>query len=288
MKVNGIWLPIITPFKNNEIDYKSYKLLIDNYIEKGISGIIPLGTTGEIPTVSDKEYFTVIEKTMEYADSRIPVYIGCGGNYTDKVLKLIREIEQFKIDGILSVCPYYNRPDQRGIYKHFQAISESTDLNIIIYNIPFRTGRNITNETLLRLAELKNIVALKDSCGDLDQSTELLLNKPEKFSILTGEDILLYINLMYGGDGGITASAHIETEKFVNLYNDIQKNDHVKAFQEWKHLSEIIPLLFKEPNPAPVKYFLSRMGMIDSPETRLPLVEITAELKEKIDALIKR
>jgi 4-hydroxy-tetrahydrodipicolinate synthase len=287
MKPEGVWLPVITPFRNDEIDFDSYRRLIDYYINKGIAGIIPAGTTGECPALSDHELEQLIDKTMEYAGGAVPVFAGVGGNYTSKVVKTVKIIEKYNVNGILSVSPYYNRPDQRGIYEHFKKISESTDLDIIVYNIPYRTGRNIENDTIRRLASLENIVGIKDSCGDIRQSMELLLNPPENFSILTGEDILFYLTLTLGGNGGILAAAHLHTEAFVSVYNLMRRNNHTQALEVWKKLAPLIPLLFVEPNPAPLKYCLGKQGLIASGETRLPIMGISDDLAGKLDSVIE-
>jgi 4-hydroxy-tetrahydrodipicolinate synthase len=286
MQIKGVWLPIITPFYQGKVDFDSYSKLIEFYLPKKIHGIIPIGTTGEGPVIDESEYEAVIDKTVAQVNGRIPIFVGAGGNYTDKSIKQIKIVEKYKVDGILSVCPYYNRPDQRGIYAHFRKLAESTDLKLIVYNIPYRTGRNIENETLFRLAEIKNIIAVKDSCGDFKQTMDLILNKPHDFSVLTGEDILFYSTLCLGGDGGILAAAHVQTETFIKLFDLISANNHKEALKQWKPLSEMIPLLFAEPNPAPLKYYLRKNGLIRSLETRLPIVEITAELKQKIDRII--
>ncbi|MBU3143768.1 4-hydroxy-tetrahydrodipicolinate synthase [Clostridium sp. CF012] len=286
MKIQGVYVPLITPFINDKVDFNSFKRMIDYYSSKDISGIIPLGTTGESPTISDYEYEEIISKTMEYNNNRLPVFIGIGGNSTSKVINQLKLVEKYNIDGILSVCPYYNRPDQRGIYEHFLKISESTDLNIIIYNIPYRTGRNIENDTIYKLAELKTIVALKDSCGDIKQTASLILNPPKNFSILTGEDVLFYTTLTLGGDGGILASSHLNTEEFIDVYNAVKNNNHQLALEKWKPLSKFIPMLFEEPNPAPIKYCLNRLGLINSAEVRLPLTEITDDLKNRLENIL--
>lgn len=283
MQIQGVWLPIITPFQNDEVDEQSYKRLIDYYIDKDIDGLIPLGTTGESPVIEEYEFEKLIDKTMEYVDGRIPVFIGAGGNYTKKLIKRLKTVEKYKADGILSVSPYYNRPDQRGIFEHFRSIAASTDLDIIVYNIPYRTGRNIENDTIYKLAEIKNIVGLKDSCGDMKQTMALLLNPPPAFSIMTGEDILFYTTLLLGGSGGILASAHIKTEDFIAVYNKIKANDHMGALSIWKNLASIVPMLFEEPNPTPIKYILHKMGLIESPEARLPLLDITPGLQRRLD-----
>ena len=199
-KLEGVIVPLITPFKDGEVDIKSYERLVNNFIEEGVSGIIPLATTGEMPTISEMESQKIIEKTIEINSGRVQLYVGLGGNNTNEVIKKVKEVEKYNIDGILSVVPYYSRPSQEGIYQHFKSISEATDINVIIYNIPYRTGVNAQNETIYRLAELKNIVGIKDSCGDIKQTTDLLINKPDNFSILTGEDTFFYTTLLLGGD----------------------------------------------------------------------------------------
>lgn len=286
MSVQGVFVPLITPFKNDELDLVSYKNMVDHYLSKGVSGFIPLGTTGESPTVEEKEYETIVEKTMEYVNGAVPVYIGLGGNNTKKVKEKLKVAEKYNVQGILSVSPYYSRPDQRGIYEHFKSISEATDLDIILYNIPYRTGRNIENSTIYKLAELKNIVGIKDASGDIKQTTDLLLNPPENFSILTGEDGFFYTTLTLGGHGGILASSHVHTEEFIQVYNLVKQNDHAEALKIWKELYKFVPLLFAEPNPAPLKYILNKMGLIESPELRLPLTEITDGLKVQLDEIL--
>jgi 4-hydroxy-tetrahydrodipicolinate synthase len=281
--LKGVYVPLITPFKDDKVDFNSYKKMVDFYINKGVHGLMPLGTTGESPTVLEDEYDAIIEKTMEFTNNRVPVYVGLGGNNTKKVVEKLKIAEKHKVEGILSVSPYYSRPDQRGIYEHFKRISEATDLKIVLYNIPYRTGRNIENTTIRRLAELKNIVALKDASGDFNQSLELLLNRPDNLSILTGEDSLFYSTLTLGGDGGILASAHLNTETFIQVYNEVLNNDHKAALESWKKIQKVIPLLFQEPNPTPLKYCLKKLGLIETSEVRLPLVEITEELERKLD-----
>jgi 4-hydroxy-tetrahydrodipicolinate synthase len=285
MKIEGIWLPIITPFLGNEVDFVSYEKLVDYYIPRGISGIMPAATTGESPVLSDYEFEKIIDRTIVINNGRVPIFVGLSGNYTDKVINHLKVLEKYKVQGILSASPYFNRPDQRGIYEHFKKISEATSLNIIIYNIPYRTGRNIENHTIRKLAELKNMVGIKDSCGDIKQSMELLLSRPDNFSILTGEDILTYSTLTLGGDGAILASSHLHTEEFVKLYTLVKENNHKAALELWKKLAGFIPLLFEEPNPAPIKYYLKHKGLITSSEVRLPLVEITNELQGKMDKI---
>ncbi len=288
MKLKGVYLPIITPFKNGEVDFESYRVLINHYLNKGISGIIPLGTTGESPTIDEKEFFSIIETTIEEVQGKLPIYIGMGGNNTKEVIKKVSAIEKYPIQGILSVTPYYSKPSQQGIYNHFKAISDSTNLDMIIYNIPYRTGINIENETLLNLANLRNIVGLKDCCGNLKQTMDFIGLKPEGFSVVTGEDIQFYISLALGGDGGILASSHINTEKFVEVFNLMQHNNHKQALTKWNEMRQFIPYLFKESNPSPLKYILGEKELISSSEVRLPLSEISIDLKNQLNALMNK
>lgn len=284
--LSGVFLPVVTPFYDNAVDYKSYVNLLTYYKKKGISGLIPLGTTGESPCITDDEYKRIIHITLETLDGQLPVFAGIGGNFTDKVIKSIREFENTGIAGILSVCPYYNRPDSKGQLRHFEMISESTDLDIIIYNIPYRTGINMSNETLLKLSECDNIVGVKDSCGDIRQSLDLISRKPEGFSVLTGEDHLFYTTAANGGDGGILASAHLYTDDFIDVWKCLENNDHKKALGIWKTIRGIIPKLFEEPNPGPLKYCLSALELIRSPETRAPLVDISIRLQKELDVYL--
>ncbi|MDD6796102.1 MAG: 4-hydroxy-tetrahydrodipicolinate synthase [Clostridiaceae bacterium] len=282
MKIEGVWLPIITPFKDGEIDLVSYEKLLNHYIGEGITGVMPLATTGETPTLTELEYEKVLDKTVEVCKDKIHVFAGVGGNNTKAVIDKVQVVKKHGVDGILSVSPFYNRPDQRGIYEHFNAISESTDLDIVLYNIPYRTGRNMENETLFKLAAKENIIGVKDATGDFNKTIELLLNRPENFSVMSGEDMFFYNSVLLGGEGGIMASAHVHTKEFIKVYNDLKNNDYKKGLETWKGLAKFIPLLFKEPNPTPIKYVLSKMGLIDSDEVRLPLVGISEGLKKEL------
>jgi 4-hydroxy-tetrahydrodipicolinate synthase len=200
--LSGVWLPIVTPFHDGAIDFASYKRLIDHYLGLGISGVFPLGTTGESPTLDDDESEAIVDCTIEAVAGRAPIFIGIGGNSTAKTVKLMHRLERHDFAGIVSVCPYYNRPGQDGLRAHFTAIAEVTARPIAIYNIPYRTAVNMSNDTLLALAELPNIVGVKDSCGSLPQSLDLLRRRPAGFSVMTGEDNFYYTMLAHGGDGG--------------------------------------------------------------------------------------
>src|SRR3981189_3572952 len=189
-KISGLWLPLVTPFKDGDVDFPSYERLIDHYLWEGVDGLFPLGTTGESPALDEAEIDELVERTVAKVAGRVPVFVGGGGNAPHKVERPWRRLDRFAFAGIVSVCPYYNRPSQDGLIAHFRAIASATDRDVVIYNIPYRTPVNLANDSLLELAEVPNIVGVKDSSGSVAQSLELLARKPDGFSVLTGEDAL--------------------------------------------------------------------------------------------------
>lgn len=284
--IAGVWIPLVTPFRDGKVDLLSYRRLIDHYLACGVSGVFALGTTGEAPTLDDEETEAIVAATVETVAARVPVFVGIGGNATRKVIKTIDRLGRFEFPGIVSVCPYYNRPTQDGLLQHFTALSEATDRQILIYNIPYRTSVNLANDTLLRLAERRNIVGVKDSSGSIVQSLELLAGKPHGFSVMTGEDPLFFTMMCNGADGGILAAAHLATGQFVEIARLVAQNDHVAARALWTPLYDVIPGLFREANPIPIKYCLWRQGFIRSPECRLPLSSISDGLARELDGRI--
>lgn len=282
-EISGIWLPIITPFVDGAVDLAGYARLLEHYLARGVTGIFPLGTTGESPTLDEDEMEALVDRTVAVVAGRVPIFVGIGGNATAKVLKTLARLERYSFAGIVSVCPYYNRPGQDGLRAHFTRIAEATSREILIYNIPYRTSVNLAKDTLLRLAELPNIVGVKDSSGNLAQSLELLRHRPRGFAVMTGDDASLYTILAHGGDGGILASAHLRTERFVEVYERMRANDHLAAHAVWAGLESLVPLLFREANPMPIKHALWRQGLIGSPECRLPLTRISRELADELE-----
>jgi 4-hydroxy-tetrahydrodipicolinate synthase len=286
--IGGVWVPLITPFKDGRVDLVSYRRLIDHYVAGGASGLFPLGSTGEAPTLDEAETDAIIAETVDAVVGRVPVFVGIGGNATHKVIRTLKRVERFEFEGIVSVCPYYNRPTQDGLRAHFTAISEATDRKILIYNIPYRTSVNLANESVRRLAELSNIVGIKDSSGNMAQSMELLANKPAGFSVLTGEDQLFFPLLCSGADGGILASSHLATDRFVAIARLVAANDHPAARAIWTSLQPLLARLFEEANPMPLKHCLWRQGLIASPECRLPLTSISDRLRDELDRWLQR
>ena len=284
-KLSGLWVPLITPFKDGAVDFASYDRLVAHYVAQGVDALFPLGTTGESPTLDEDETEALIERTLAGA-GKVPVYVGIGGNATQKVTKTLERLQRLPFKGIVSVCPYYNRPSQDGLMAHFRAIAAATDREVLIYNIPYRTAVNLSNESLLELAQVPNIVGVKDSCGILAQSLDLLARKPAGFSVLTGEDALYFTMLAHGADGGILASSHLATERFLEVGRRFAENDVEGARHAWAPLASLVPLLFAEANPMPIKHLLWRQGLIASPECRLPLTRISSDLARRLDSMI--
>jgi 4-hydroxy-tetrahydrodipicolinate synthase len=283
---SGVWLPLITPFKDGAIDAASLRRLIGHFAGKPVDGLIVGATTGEGLTLDDAEIEQLVMLTATAQRDfglRVPLVLGVSGSDTRKLTKWLARTADWPLDGYLIACPYYTRPSQAGLMLHFTALAESTARPIMIYNIPYRTGVNLGNETMLRLAERGNIVGVKDCCSDTLQTVELLRQRPPGFAVLTGEDALFYGALVRGCDGGILASAHVETEAFAKVRRYMLAGDQLRASAQWRQLADIARLLFSEPSPAPLKHWLWRAGLIDSPEVRLPMTPITSELAGQLD-----
>jgi 4-hydroxy-tetrahydrodipicolinate synthase len=282
----GLWLPLVTPFNNGQLDTGSTVRLIRHTLGQPVDGLIVAATTGEGLTLSDGETAELVSVAAEATGRKIPLFLGLSGSNTAKLETLVRQTADWPIEGFLISCPYYSRPSQQGLHGHFAAIAEATDRPLMLYNIPYRTGVNLGNETALALAEIDNIVGLKDCCQDGAQSFDLLRRRPADFSIMTGEDAQFYNALVHGADGAILASAHIATDKFAAIHQLLLAGDQAGALRQWTAIADLTLLLFAEPSPAAIKYWLWREGLIDSPELRLPMTGISPTLAARIDAAI--
>jgi len=285
VQLEGIWIPLVSPFLDSQLDLASLDRLIDTVIAKGVAGLVVGATTGEALVLSDAELVALVKRAKATARGRVPVFVGAGGSDTRSVIAAIQRVAEAGADGVLSVCPYFSRPDQRGILAHFRALAASTALPIVLYNNPSRTAARMHNDTIRRLAEIENIVGLKDCAGDFVQSMELLLEPPPQFAILTGEDALFFPMLALGAQGAFLASAHWSTEAFVDLWRTMQTPDRARALRLWAQLLPGIRLLFEEPSPAPLKHLLAITGTIASHELRLPLVPPSQPLQERLAEL---
>jgi 4-hydroxy-tetrahydrodipicolinate synthase len=283
---HGIWLPLITPFRDGNVDEMSLRRLVGHYALQPIDGLILAATTGEGLTLDEEETERLVELSRTELQHRMPLYLGLCGSDTRKGVKALHRTANWPIDGYLIACPYYTRPSQDGLYRHFAALAENTERPILIYNIPYRTGVNLGNATMLRLAELPNIAGVKDCCADPAQSFDLLRDRPPGLAVLTGEDALFHTALTQGADGGILASAHVDPNGFATVRRHLLNGDQSRALTAWRALVELPRLLFAEPSPAPVKYWLWRAGLIESPELRLPMTPVSDTLAARIDRAI--
>jgi 4-hydroxy-tetrahydrodipicolinate synthase len=288
--LRGLWLPLITPFRDGLLDEVSLRRLVRHYIALPVNGLVLAATTGESLTLSPSEterlVFTVRDEAA--TTKNLPVLLGLSGSNTSALLDTLARTASWPIDGYLISCPYYSRPSQRGLELHFRALADHASRPVALYNIPYRTGVNLGNEAMLRLASHRNIAGLKDCCADRNQSIELLHRRPQDFALLTGEDAQYQEALSDGADGGILASAHVETAIFAEIWRLQAAGDHDAALVRWRSVADLAKLLFSEPSPAPIKHWLWRTGLIDSPEVRLPMTEVSAELAERIDGEIER
>jgi 4-hydroxy-tetrahydrodipicolinate synthase len=285
----GLWIPLITPFRDDRLDEVSLVRLVRHYAAQPVDGVIVAATTGEGMTLDGGETERLVQCAAEAiatTKSTLKLYLGLSGSYTHKLVKTVGNTGSWPADGYLIACPYYSRPSQSGLYSHFAALADATSRPILIYNIPYRTGVNLANETMLRLAERTNIVGVKDCCADATQSFDLLRSKPPEFVVLTGEDALFYTALVHGAEGGILASAHIQTRAFARVRDMLQRGDQTGALAAWRDLVDLPRLLFAEPSPAPIKHWLWRVGLIDSPEVRLPMTPISDDLAARIEHAI--
>ena len=288
--LRGLWLPLITPFRNNALDEVSLRRLVQHYSPLPVDGLVLAATTGESLTLSPLETERLVRTVRDEAAKtrNLPLLLGLSGSNTSALLDTLARTASWPIDGYLISCPYYSRPSQRGLELHFGALAERAAHPVALYNIPYRTGVNLGNEAMLRLASHRNIAGLKDCCADRSQSIELLRRRPPDFAVLTGEDAQYQEALEDGADGGILASAHVETAIFAEIHRMQAAGEHEAALARWRTVADLTKLLFSEPSPAPIKYWLWRTGLIDSAEVRLPMTEVSAELAARIDGEIER
>jgi 4-hydroxy-tetrahydrodipicolinate synthase len=285
--LSGVWLPIVTPFHDGAVDFGSYEKLIDHYITAGVSGIFPLGTTGESPTLDDDECEALVERTLGIVAARVPVFIGVGGNSTAKTLKTLRRLDHFDFAGIVSVCPYITTvPRRTGCTSISGRSPKRPTVRSSSTTSPTAPASTSRTTPCSNSPSGRTFVGVKDSSGNIAQSIELLRRRPAGFAVMTGEDNYYYTMLAHGGDGGILASAHLETAAFVAVYERMLANDHRGARRIWSGLETVVPLLFREANPMPIKYCLWRQGLLRSPECRLPLTRVSPELAAELDRAI--
>lgn len=283
----GVYTALVTPFdENKEVDKDCLKKIVQFQLSKGISGLVPVGTTGESPTVSHEENMDVIEVVVKEVDGKVPVIAGTGSNSTDEAIRMTKLAKAIGADASLQVSPYYNKPTQEGLYQHFMAIADAVDLPIMVYNIKGRTGVNIETDTLMRMAKHENIVAVKEASGDLNQMMEVIRRKPADFSVLSGDDNLALPLTLMGGNGVVSVAGNIIPQWMEELIQAARRGDLEKAKTIHYELLPLFQSMFLETNPIPVKWAMSEMGLIKD-VFRLPLCSPAEETKVKIRAALK-
>ena len=269
-KFRGCGTALITPFRNGEVDYAAYATLVDRQVAGGVDFLVPLGTTGETPCLTDEEKIKVLQLTKKHA-SGLPLVVGAGTNSLEHTIANIKLLEPHGVDAFLVVVPYYNKPPQEGMYQYYKAVAESTDKPIILYNVPGRTGSNMTAETTLRLAQIKNIIAIKEASSNRGQILEIIQGRPEGFLVLSGNDDETYPLMKEGADGIISVASNIDPVSCAKLAHAMLEGKVEKAAMYHEKLMPLFRNCFVESNPIPAKAALAAMGLIAN-ECRLPLV----------------
>ncbi len=284
----GLGIALVTPFTpDGQVDYKSLKRLVEYQIDNGADFLCILATTGETPCLTQDEKEKITQLVKDVNHGRLPILKGCGGNNTAAVVEELRTADWSGIDGILSVCPYYNKPSQEGLYQHFKAIAEASPLPVVLYNVPGRTGINLKPETTVRLAnDCENIVAVKEASGSLEQVDEIIKNKPQRFDVLSGDDALTFSMVASGAAGVISVIGNALPKEFSRMIRLEFQGEYEPARKIHHMFTELYSLLFVDGNPAGVKALLHEMGFIEN-QLRLPLVPTKVSTLQKMAEILK-
>lgn len=283
----GAFTALVTPFKEDgSLDEASLRKLVDFQIEHGIDGLVPVGTTGESPTLDAPETEAVIRIVVEQAKGRVPVIAGTGSNCTDKAIHLTEKAKQIGATASLQVAPYYNKPTGEGFYRHFMAIADAVDLPMIVYNIPGRTGKNIENPVMLRLAQHRNVVAVKEASGSISQMMELIAEKPRDFDVLSGDDNLTFPLMALGGTGVISVASNIVPDRMRDLTHAALEGAWDRARALHYELLPLFKAIFVETNPIPIKAAMAMKGMLKE-SYRLPMCAPSEDSRKKVRAVLE-
>ncbi len=281
--IEGCLTAIVTPFKGGKVDFEGLAKLVDWQIEQGVDGIVAVGTTGESATLDVAEHVAVIAACVKAAKGRVPVVAGAGGNATSEALELTKASEDAGADALLHVTPYYNRPSQEGLFRHFEAIAKATKLPIILYNVPTRTACDLLTDTVVRLADFDNIIGIKDATGNLVRGSELVAKVGDRLTVLSGDDGTAFPLYACGARGVISVVSNVAPRAMSDMWDAVKAGDWARAKQRHFELRVLNAMLFFEPSPAPTKAALSILGRC-SVDVRLPLVPATAGLVEQLRA----
>ncbi len=284
--LKGSIVAIVTPFKDGKVDEKAFADLIEWHIAQGTDAIVPCGTTGESATLDYEEHYRVIKIAIEVVNKRIPVVAGTGANSTEETIMITKKAEELGADAALLVAPYYNKPTQEGLYRHYKKVAESVGLPLVLYNVPGRTAVNIAPTTVARLAEFDNIIAIKEASGSMRQVSDIIRLCGDKITVLSGDDFTTFPLIMLGGKGVISVVANIVPSKVAQMCKLANEGNVEEARKIHYELEPLNAAMFLETNPIPVKTALALMGKI-SEEFRLPLCEMAPENKEKLKETLK-
>ena len=284
----GTYTALATPFNNDGVDYDDLEALVEYQIKGGITGLVAVGTTGESPTLSHSEHIDVIRQTVQFANTRVPVYAGTGSNSTDEAIELTKEADKAGANGFLLVAPYYNKPSEEGLLAHFSAIAEVTDKPIILYSIPSRCGIEISVDVAAKLYErYPHVCCMKAAEGSCDKVTQYIKRLGMNYSVLSGDDALTLPFMSSGAKGVISVASNLIVSPLVEMVNAANSNDFKKAQEIFLNYYHFFNAIFMEPNPVPIKYCLKETGIIRSDSVRLPLSNLKDASKNKLKALLK-
>ena len=287
-KFKGLGIALVTPFKaDGSVDYDALVRLVDFQLSHGADFLCILGTTAETPTLTAEEKRQIRDVVVQRPGGRVPLLMGCGGNCTSAVINELKSTDWTGIDGVLSVCPMYNKPSQEGLYQHFKAIAQASPVPVVLYNVPGRTGVNMTAETTLRLArDCENVVAIKEASGNITQMDDIIKNKPANFDVISGDDGITFPLITLGAVGVISVIGNALPAEFSRMVRLALKGEYAQALHIHHKFTELFKLLFVDGNPAGVKAMLHAMGVVEN-ELRLPLVPTTLVTMEKISTIVR-
>lgn len=288
MNFEGAYTALVTPFtKSGEVDEPALKDLVDFQIAEGITGLVPVGTTGESPTLNNDEHIRVIEVVVEQTNGRVPVIAGTGSNSTNEAIEMTKLAAAVGADASLQIAPYYNKPTPEGFYRHFAAIAEATDMPLIIYNIASRTGKNIDNDTMLRIAAIPAVFGVKEASGDMSQVTDLIMRKPDSFDVLSGDDNLTLPIIALGGKGVISVASNLIPKEMTELVSAAVAGRLEKAREIHYRLLPFLQAIFFETNPIPIKAALAETGRIEE-VYRLPMCPMSKNNRKALVDVLKK
>jgi 4-hydroxy-tetrahydrodipicolinate synthase len=286
MVLEGAMTALVTPMRDGGVDFDALSKLVDRQLAGGIHGLVPMGTTGESATLNHREHISVVKHVVDQVAGKVPVIGGAGANSTAEAIELTRGCEEVGVDGVLQVCPYYNKPNQDGLYRHFELIAASTKLPVVLYNVPGRTASDLLPETVERLSRIDNVVAIKEATGDMRRASEIHQRCGDALALMSGDDFTTFTLYAVGGRGVISVISNLLPDRMAKMWEAAKRGDWDEARAQHYAILPLTAMLFAEPNPAPTKACLEMMGLI-GPEIRPPLVGASQGLRDRMRPLLE-